>query len=336
MTSLNIIITAINQVELQSQPVPNPGHGEVTVRATKSLISTGTEGIILGGLFAQGTHWAEYGKYPHTPGYSLVGRIEAVGEGVEDWAVGDRVTVRKPHKQLVTLPVEMLYRIPEGVSDEDAAWTTLAGIVQVGIRRADHVLGDCVAVIGLGLLGQLAVQYLRLMGAREIIAIDTAEKRLEMARQHGATSTLAITAEQAKEGVLQLSDGNGADVVYDITGNSSILPHALGMAKRFGKVIILGDAGNPSEQRLTPDVIRRGVTIIGAHIIYPPAESTDHYHWNHPEMAKLFFNYLERGDMRVSDMVTHHFSPLEAPEAYRLLTEQRSTAMGVMFDWDSI
>src|SRR5258706_10005184 len=111
MTSQNIIFSGINNVEIQSQPIQEPGPGEVFVRATKSLISTGTEGIILGGLYAQGTHWADYGKMPNSPGYSLVGRIEKLGPDVEGWSIGDRVSIRRPHKQLITVPVVQLYAI---------------------------------------------------------------------------------------------------------------------------------------------------------------------------------------------------------------------------------
>jgi threonine dehydrogenase-like Zn-dependent dehydrogenase len=84
---------------------------------------------------------------------------------------------------------------------------------------------------------------------------------------------------------------------------------------------------------LTPDVITRGVQIIGAHDDLPPAQSSDRDHWSHVEMARLFFTYLQRGQMRVADMVTHRFKPEQAPEAYEQLLRDRSTALGVIFDW---
>lgn len=135
----------------------------------------------------------------------------------------------------------------------------LGKITQVGVRAAQHVLGDTVVVIGLGLLGQLVVQYARLSGASEVIGIDTAPRRLEMAASHGATHTLNMTAEKAREAVFDLTGGRGADVVYDITGHPAVFATALPLARRFGTVVLLGDAGSPNLQTLTGDVVTRGL-----------------------------------------------------------------------------
>src|SRR5205814_1298493 len=97
-----------------------------------------------------------------------------VGEGVEGLQPGERVATRSPHRQLVVASAGSARKIPDGVSDEEATWFGLACIVQNGVRRAEHEMGDAVVVIGLGILGQLVVQYTRLLGAREVVAIDTA------------------------------------------------------------------------------------------------------------------------------------------------------------------
>ncbi|GCE30606.1 hypothetical protein KDA_60900 [Dictyobacter alpinus] len=337
MQSLNIVFTGKNQVEVNEEPIRELKPDEFLVQATKSLISTGTEGICLGRLFDPGTHWDQWVKYPFHTGYSLVGRVVAVGTQVQHVHEGERVALRLPHSQYhVVGPDEVVYHIPEGVSDEDATWFHLATIVQNGIRRAQHQLGDSVVVIGLGLLGQLVVQYTRLLGAQQVIAIDVAEKRLEMARAHGATTVLQMGAAEAREHVLALTEGKGVHVVYDVTGAAPVFSHALSLARNFGKIIILGDTGSPAAQQLTGDVIRRGLSIIGAHDGNPPSVSTDHAYWSHLRMGELFFTYVERGDMHVNDLVTHRFAPTAAPEAYRLLREERATAMGVIFDWQEL
>src|SRR5262249_27221228 len=177
--------------------------------------------------------------------------------------------------------------VPEGVSDEEAAWFGMACIAQNGVRRAEHELGDAVVVVGLGLLGQLVVRYTRLLGAREVIAIDTAEPRLAWASDGGATFALRRTAAGAKETGEQITGGRLADVVYDVTGHLAVFAAALGLVRRFGKLILLGDTGTPSEQRLTSDVITRGLRIIGAHDNNPPRVESDHAYWTHPNMARL-------------------------------------------------
>jgi 2-desacetyl-2-hydroxyethyl bacteriochlorophyllide A dehydrogenase len=336
MESLNIVFNAPNEVVVVREPIGEPGPGQLLVQSEKTLISTGTECIILGQKYAPGTHWDNWVKWPMHPGYLNAGKVHSVGEGVTNFRPGDRVAMRVHHHQYHVIESAHALPIPDGVATEDASWFGLATITQNGVRKADLKMGDAVVVIGLGLLGQLVVQYARVMGAREIIAIDTAPARLAMAQAHGATQILEMPVGEAKEKVAAHTGGRLADVVFDVTGHHAVFPHALGLARRFGKVILLGDTGAPGEQRLTSDVMTRGVQIIGAHDIDPPATADDYQFWTKENMARLFFTYLQRGQLRVNDLVTHRFSPHEAPEAYHLLQTDRATAMGVVFDWTQL
>ena len=324
------------KVELTAREVAAPKTGEILVETTRTLISTGTEGIVLTGNFAPGTHWHDWVKFPFkSVGYLHAGRVVQVGTGVEQPKIGDRVATRSNHVGLAVVKADRALAIPDGVPDEDAAWMGLGKITQVGVRAAQHVLGDTVVVIGLGLLGQLVVQYARLSGASEVIAIDTAPRRLEMAASHGATHTLDMTAGAAREAVFDLTGGRGADVVYDITGHPAVFATALPLARRFGTVVLLGDAGSPNLQTLTGDVVTRGLKIVGAHDGHPPDSIQSGVRWSSLEMQSLFLQYLARGQIRVSDLITHRFSPEQAPEAYALLQRERETAMGVIFQWNN-
>lgn len=201
------------------------------------------------------------------------------------------------------------------------------------LQQAQHVLGDTVVVIGLGVLGQLVVQYVRLFGAREVIAIGRTHLRLELARAHGATHILALPAADARAAVLELTEGRLADVVYEVTGNPAVFAPALTLVRRFGTLLLLSDTGRPAEQYLTSDVIDRGLRIVGVHDPDPPLVATDHAYWTHNNMARLFFTYLERGQMQVHDLISHRCAPEEAPQVYQMLTTDRSATMGVLFDW---
>ena len=333
MENLKICFTGQNQVELMSEPVRAPERQQVLVRASKTLISTGTEMICYGRLFDPGTHWDAWVRYPFAAGYSLAGHVVAAGSAVKDFQAGDRVAIRAPHQHYALATYTDLFRIPDSVSDEEATWFGLANITQNGVRRAEHKLGDVVVVVGLGLLGQLVVQYVRLLGARQAIAIDPAENRLAMASAHGATTTLALTAEAAYDEVMRLTSGEGAEVVYEVTGAASVFAAALRLPRRFGCLLLLGDTGRPALQHLTTDVVLKGLRVVGAHDGNPPAFATDHALWSHQKMAELFFTYVGRGDMRVSDLITHRFEPQQAAEAYDMLTDRRADAMGVIFDW---
>jgi|SRR5579883_1861619 len=346
MQSRNIVFTGKDQVEIATEPVHDPRAGEVLIRARKTLISTGTESICLSRLFAPGSHWDQWVKYPFHPGYSMVGEVVAIGPGVEGIQEGDRFALREPHKEYVTVstrpperqvlltqPPSDLYPVPDEISDDEAPWAGLATIVQNGVRYSRQELGETVAIIGLGLLGQLLVQYVRLSGAKQVIAIDVSERRLEMAKKHGATLILPMGVDEAREAVLRATEGAGVGIVYDVTGAAPVFSSALALLRRFGRLVLLGDTGDPTQQHLTSDLITKGLSVISSHDSNPPAISTEHAYWSKGRMAELFFTYLARGDMHVADLITHRFSPLEAEQAYRLLREQRASAMGVMFDW---
>lgn len=336
MQNYRIYFTGKNQAEFICEDLPPLLPNEVHIRATKSLISSGTESICFGRLFDSGTHWDNWVKYPFSPGYSLVGQIEEVGAEVDGFKVGDRVAIRERHRQCLNITTDRLYPIPDAVSDEDATWFALATIAQNGVRRAEHVMGDAVVVVGLGLLGQLVTQYARLMGARQIIVIDPAAMRLEMARQHGATTAQGFRVEEAREEVYRLTDGMGAELVYDITGIAAVFSQALGLLRKNGRLLLLGDTGSPASQTLTSDVLLKGAKIIGAHEINAPYVATEHCYWSHQNMAQLFYSYVARKDMIVSDLVTHRYHPKDAQDAFIMLQTERSTAMGVIFDWTQV
>ena len=333
MDSLNIYFLAEDTVAVQRHPVPEVSPDEILVQLQYSLISTGTECICLQRNYAPGTHWDQWVKYPFQPGYSAVGIVAEVGGDVTAFAVGDRVALPVKHAQFAISAANRAVKIPEAVPDAAAAWFYLACIAQNAVRRAEHRLGDDVVVIGAGILGQLVVQYARLLGANRVIVIDSAPARLALAAAHGATHTLNMLSGDAEESIASLTQGRLADVVYDITGNAAVLPSAFPLARRFGKVLLLGDTGAPAEQRLTDDIIRRGVTLIGAHSSNPPPSASDYAHWTHEHMTELFFTYVARGQMRVEDLISHRYDPSNAADAYAMLTKDRSHAMGVLFDW---
>ena len=336
MQSLSIMFTGRDQVELQDRDVLDPGTGEVLVQATKTLISTGTESICLSRQFEPHSHWDRWVRYPFAPGYSMVGRVVATGRDVTGIQEGDRVATRLPHQQYAIVPANALYPVPDEVADEDAAWFGLATIAQNGVRRAEHQLGEDSAIIGLGPVGQLVTQYVRLLGARQVIAIDMVEQRLDIVRKHGATTTLTMNVEEAAKTVLERTNGAGTHVVYDVTGSAPVFSSALRLLRRFGRLLLLGDTGTPSAQHLTGDVVTKGLHIIGAHDSNPPSFSDDHAYWSRHRMAELFFTYLQRGDMCVSDLITHRYTPRDATYAYQKLREERASTMGVIFDWTQL
>lgn len=335
MDSLTVLFTAQDTVEVFSEPVREPGEREVLLQTECTLISTGTECTFLQRKFEPGSHWDKYGQLPVRPGYSQTGRVLRIGSGVSKHKVGDRVASSGPHSQFVTIDENSAWPIPEAVTSEAATWGILAYVVQRGIRKAQIELGETVVVIGLGMLGQLAVQYAKASGAGEVIAIDTAPRRLAMAAAHGATHALEMDAAGAEATIAELTGGRMADIVFDVTGHPAVFSGATKLLRRFGRLVLIGDAGAPSAQALTSDVMMKDLQILAAHGGNAPAEASDFARWSHTEMVRVFYKFLERGQMRVDDLITHRFAVGDAAAAYRLLTADRAAAMGVVLEFDS-
>ena len=336
MRSLHVVFSEAGKVEVREETVGAPGSGEILCVAEKSLISIGTESICLQGVFDPGTNWRDFVQYPYRPGYSMAARVAAVGKRVKGIKEGDRIASWTPHRGAFGINPESVYPIPDAISAEDATWMCLATTAQLAVRRAGHTLGETVGLVGLGLLGQLVVQYLVLSGARKIVSVDTAQSRLDMAKAHGATQVLNVDVREARKAIEELTDGKMLDVVYDVTGHHAVLAHCIPLVRRLGRVILVGDTPVPTRQCLAPGVVSNSVAILGIHGTMTPEHASEVNPWTRREVIALFFDYLVQGRMKVSDLVTHRYSPLDAPQVYAGLLQDRSSVMGIIFDWGSV
>ncbi|KRF04805.1 hypothetical protein ASG89_21115 [Paenibacillus sp. Soil766] len=328
METVSIIFSEKQKVEVLKQSFDATlGQTEILCAAITSLISTGTELQCLRGVFDPDTNWSSWVQYPFHPGYSMVAEVMEVGANVQRIQKGDRVFVENAHTQFFKAEASHAVLLPKEISSEQAAWVNLSKTTQLGVRRAELFLGETVGVIGLGLLGQLVTQYLYLSGAKEIYAMDPAESRVQLVQDRPGIHRLAMDAGAAKAQIADETKGKMLDVVFDITGHPAVLAQATQLVKPLGRVILLGDTATPSVQGMGRNVVSNSVSILGIHALM------NYRGWQHPEMADLFLTYLMQGRMDVTPLITHRFSPLDAPQAYDLLVHNRSSAMGVLFDW---
>lgn len=328
MESWNVVFPQAQQVEIRQEPLdPELGRTEILCRSVASLISTGTELQCLRGVFDAGTNWSDWVKYPFRPGYLTTAEVLEVGPDVTGIRAGDRVNAGHSHAQYFKIEARDAYLLPKEISAEQGLWLSLAKTTQLGVRRAELQLGETVGIVGLGLLGQLAAQYAYLLGAREIYAIDPAESRLDLLPKKPGITPLPMNAEAAREAIRAATGGKMLDVAFDVTGHPSVLAQATLLVKPFGRVVLLGDTSVPSQQTLGPNVVSDSISILGIHAL------KNYRDWDHPAMSELFLRYLIQGRMDIAPLITHRYSPMDAPEAYGLLANNRSSVMGVLFDW---
>jgi 2-desacetyl-2-hydroxyethyl bacteriochlorophyllide A dehydrogenase len=322
-----LVFQAKQQVTLESFDPGIPGENQVLIRTHLSLMSTGTENIVFNRLFDPGSHWDNWVKYPFYPGYSSVGIIEEVGEGVGHLQKGQRVAFRVGHRSHALESAANCVPVPDGIPFEQAVWFALAKITFHGAFVARYALGDSVLIVGAGPIGQMSIRWARAAGCASVIAVDTAAHRLPLAEAGGATALVTFPISEARDAVLAAGNGKLPRVVIDSTGNATVFAAALGLAADRGTVVIMGDTGSPTKQALTSDVISRGLTVVGAHDGHSTPE------WNGATISQLFFNLVASGRFPMSGLTSHTFTPEQATEAYVTANRDRASTMGLIFDW---
>lgn len=328
VTGTRVMFPEHKKVVMEPFAVPQPGPGEVVVRSLFSLMSTGTENIAFNGLYAPGSHWERYVSFPYYPGYATIGAIIDAGDSAE-WRAGDLVAMRRPHaSHIVMKPDDYFIAVPPDIDLRDATWFAMAKIAFHGAKAAASSLGSNVMIIGAGPIGQMATRWIAATGPSRLTVVDPAADRLELARRGGATNTIAEPIDSILP-QYEADEASRPEIVIDTTGNGRVFATALALVARFGRVVVLGDTGFTGEQTLTSDVIRRGITIVGAHDIHNNAV------WNNKTIAKYFFELLQSGRFNMDGLISHEFPAEQAPDGYALVNTRRAETMGVLFNWGS-
>ena len=323
-----IVFPRPGAVELAAFEPREPGAGEVRVRTLYSLMSIGTETIILHRRYADDSHFARMFSFPQLKtGVQAVGRIELCGPGVGEFAAGQRVYMREAHGSHQVLPAQDCSPLPDGIDAREACWDGLAKTAFRAAWAAPFARGGCVLIIGAGPVGQMVTRWACTAGMVTIAVADLWALRLEHARRGGATEVFCGEVAQHTGAIGKLDEGRGPPLVIDTTGNAAVFRDALSVAARFGKVVLLGDTGFPGRQCLSSDMMTKGLTVQATH------DSHDRYGWTQRRIDRLFFACVLRGRFDPGGLITHEFTPERCVEAYALAESDRGRVLGILFDW---
>jgi len=334
-TNPTIVFTGPRQVVVEDRPMPKPGPNELLVRTHVSLISTGTELSALDGDTPCGEVWKTFRQYPFLPGYSNVGTVLDVGEGIKrDW-IGKRVTSSAVHAAYATVASEFCREVRRAVSDEEATFIGLAFVALNGIRRAGLVFGEAAVVYGLGIIGQITVQLCRFAGARPVMGVDVSARRLGFLPQKGGILGVDAAGTDVVEAVRSATNGRMADVVFEVTGNPSVIPTEFGVLRRQGRCVIVSSPRDATLFDFHTFCNKPSFTIIGAHNFSHPRCATGDNPWTWDRHAEMFFDLVADGELDIASLVTHREPFDNAPALYEMLLADRSQAMGVIMSWPS-
>ena len=259
------------QTVLEEVPVPQVKPGYVVIKTSRTLVSLGTERMLVefgkanlvdkarqqpdkvkqvldkiktDGL--QPTLEAVFNKLgqPLPLGYCNVGRVIAVGRGVTEFAVGDRVASNGHHAEYVCVPQNLCAKVPENITDEEAAFTVIGSIGLQGIRNLNPQLGETIVVVGLGLIGLIAAQLLRANGCR-VIGTDFDQQKVVLAKKFGVDAINPGQGTDAVKYVMDATGDVGADGVLITAASKSddIIHEACEMSRKRGRIVLVGVIG---------------------------------------------------------------------------------------------
>lgn len=274
-------------------------------------------------------------------GYSGAGLVVEKHSTVSDLQIGDRVSYGGEgtgHGETILTGRQLVARVPDAVPFEHACFATLGSIAMNAVRIAQIGLGDTVAVIGLGLVGQLVAQLARLQGG-VVIAIDLKQDRVEMARQLGAQHVL-MGGSGAQEAVSFLTAGRGADCVIVAAASKSSDPcrQALQIARDRGRMVILGavEMSFPWEEMYLKEIQLFMSRAYGPGSYDPDYEKRgqdypiSYVRWTENRNMEEFLRLASAGHVQLEPLITHQFPLAEAAHAYQVIMEPASNSMAVL------
>ena len=314
------------------------GDDEICVKSAFTTVSCGTEKANITGEEAVAGASTEHIPFPRSSGYNCSGTVVAKGKNVTTVDIGDRVVLYwSKHKDYNIMNENNAIKIEDdNVSFEEAALSFIATFPLAAIRKTRLEIGESCLVMGLGLLGQLAVKLARVAGATPIIAVDPVAERRDTALKNGADYAFDPFEEDFAEKVKAVS-GGGVKVAIEVTGVGAGLDGALDCMARFGRVALLGCTRDKSfEIDYYRKVHSPGITLVGAHTVARPMVESYPGYFTHRDDIKAVLKLCATGRLSIGDMVAEKHSPIDCQEVYTRLINDKNFPTVVQFDWSRL
>lgn len=355
------------RLTLEELPMPQVRTGHLVIQTECSLISAGTERMLV--EFGRGSYLRKAKSQPEKVrqvlqkirtdglipavaavrrklaipmplGYSQAGRVIAVGPGVLGFHIGDRVASNGAHAEVVQVPAFLTARVPAAVASEDACFTVVGSIALHGCRLLETSLGETHLVLGLGLIGQLAVQVLLASGCR-VLALDKDPAKVALAERFGATG-IAKNGGDPLRTIHELTNGIGVDGVLIAASTSSDAPILLAAesCRHRGRVVLVGVVGLsiPRDPFFKKEIRFQVSCSYGPGRYDPAYELGGHDYpigfvrWTEQRNFQAFLGLLESGKVQTAPLRNLAFPIEHAPQAYAQLMNRREL-MGILLSY---
>lgn len=352
-------------------PAPRASSGTLLIDTARSLVSAGTERMLV--EFGR-AGWIDKARQqpdkvrvvwdkvrtdglaptletvrnkldtPLPMGYCNAGVVREVGAGVSGFRVGDRVASNGRHAEVVCVPMNLCARIPDAVSDDEAAFTVIGAIALQGIRLANPTLGESVVVSGLGLVGLIAVQLLRANGCR-VLGIDPDGARCELAQRFGAEAVNLSSGGDPLSAARSFSRGRGVDavIVTASTRSSEPIHQAAEMCRKRGRIVLIGVTGLELSRA---DFYEKELSFqvscsYGPGRYDPEYEEKGHDYpvgfvrWTEQRNFEAVLDMMADGRLDVKSLISHRFAIGDATRAYEVVAGSESS-LGILLEYPGV
>lgn len=359
------------EIHLIKVPVPKYGNNDILIQSNFSLISIGTERMLLefgkANILSKARLQPEKVKMvfkkvkteglattidavksklnqPLALGYCNTGTVQGIGSKVYGFKAGDRIVSNGSHAEMVSVSKNLCARIPDNVSDESASFTVLGAIGLEGIRLATPSLGESFVVTGLGLIGLLTVQLLRAHGCR-VLGIDFDEAKLSLACQFGAETVSLAKGENPVEAGIAFSRGRGVDgvLITASTKSSDPVSQAARMCRKRGRIILIGVTGLELNRS---DFYEKELSF-QVSCSYGPGRYDGNYEdkgqdypfgfvrWTEQRNFEAVLDMMADGRLDVKPLISHRFNFEDAVQAYETLSIDKE-ALGILLQYQDV
>ncbi len=311
---------------------------DVIVKNRFTHISAGTELACLSGL-------ESWFQFPAAPGYTGIGEVIEKGNAVEKVDVRDLVYTYSTHSQYFKLNTldrwhGVCVKLPDGINQEYASFTHMAGIAMTALRNSQIELGDYVLVTGQGVIGNLAAQLAQLQGAIVMVS-DINDTRLEIAKACGISNTINPIKENLKEVIEQFTHQKGVSTFIDASGSAQVINECADLVSSNGEIILLGSPRAPFETNLTKFLghfhyIPFNHQLKGALEFTFPTHKDDFNKHSIERNAEIILKLILKDKLKIQPFYSHKLSPIHAQKAYEGLRDKSDEFMGVVLDWTNL
>jgi predicted dehydrogenase/threonine dehydrogenase-like Zn-dependent dehydrogenase len=370
------VVVTSDGIAVDDVPAPRIGPGQVLVKTAFSCISPGTELMTVAraaepiwrtvlrepaqavdkaldavneGLTGANRRLRERSTRIRPTGYSASGIVLAAGQGVHDLHPGDRVACSGAgyanHAEVLAVPRNLVARVPDDVALEAAAAVTLGAIALHGVRRADTTLGETFVVVGLGAVGQLTAQLLRLSGCRVFVA-DVDARRADLALSLGADAAIDPSSADPVHEVKLRTDGRGADgvIITAATSSDEIISEAFRMCRQKGRVVLVGDVGlNLRREDLYADELELRISTSSGPGRYDPSYEENgidypfgYVRWTENRNMQAVLDLMARGQLEMDQLLSSPWDITHAVEAFASLKDDSKPILVLLRSPDDV